>query len=144
MKSRPLFNKSVDERESVLDKWLYVLKNMDVLECLPETFQCEAFRKLKEVSDVSKLTEDERYVYERNLRNYRDALSLYLGMKKQGREEGRAEGREEGRAEGRAEGLAEGEEKKAISIAKDLKRRKMSTADISEITGLSAEEIEKL
>jgi hypothetical protein len=50
MKSRPLFNKSVDERESVLDKWLYVLKNMDVLECLPETFQCEAFRKLKEVS----------------------------------------------------------------------------------------------
>jgi predicted transposase/invertase (TIGR01784 family) len=114
----------VDECESFEDKWLYVLKNMDVLECLPKTFQCEAFRKLKEVSDVSKLTEEERYVYERNLRNYRDALSLYLGMKKQG--------------------FAEGEAKKANSIAKNLKKKKMSTAEISEITGLSVEEIEKL
>jgi predicted transposase/invertase (TIGR01784 family) len=121
---------------------------MDVLECLPEAFQCEAFRKLKEVSDVSKLTEDERYVYERNLRNYRDTLSLYLGLKKQshakGHAEGREEGREEGRAEGRAEGLAEGEEKKAISIAKNMKKKKMSTADISDVTGLTVEEIEKL
>jgi predicted transposase/invertase (TIGR01784 family) len=120
----PLFDKKEEECESFEDKWLYVLKNMDVLECLPETFQCEAFRKLKEVSDVSKLTEEERYVYERNLRNYRDALSLYLGMKKQG--------------------FAEGEAKKANSIAKNLKKKKMSTAEISEITGLSVEEIEKL
>jgi predicted transposase/invertase (TIGR01784 family) len=97
---------------------------MDVLECLPEAFQCEAFRKLKEVSDVSKLTEDERYVYERNLRNYRDTLSLYLGLQKQY--------------------LAKGEAKKAISIAKNMKKKKMSTAEISEITGLSVEEIEKL
>jgi hypothetical protein len=97
---------------------------MDVLECLPEAFQCEAFRKLKEVSDVSKLTEDERYVYERNLRNYRDTLSLYLGLKKRY--------------------FAEGEEKKAISIAKGLKKLGVSLDIICKSTGLPIEEIEKL
>jgi predicted transposase/invertase (TIGR01784 family) len=94
------------------------------------------------------LTEDERYVYERNLRNYRDTLSLYLGLKKQylakGHAEGREEGREEGRAEGRAEGLAEGEEKKAISIAKNMKDLGATLDMISKSTGLSVEEIEKL
>jgi predicted transposase/invertase (TIGR01784 family) len=140
----PLFNKKEEECESFEDKWLYVLKNMDVLECLPETFQCEAFRKLKEVSDVSKLTEDERYVYERNLRNYRDALSLYLGMKKQGREEGRAEGLAEGEAKGLEKGRVEGEVKKAISIAKNMKDLGATLDMISKSTGLSVEEIEKL
>jgi predicted transposase/invertase (TIGR01784 family) len=140
----PLFDKKEEECESFEDKWLYVLKNMDVLECLPETFQCEAFRKLKEVSDVSKLTEDERYVYERNLRNYRDALSLYLGMKKQGREEGRAEGLAEGEAKGLEKGRVEGEVKKAISIAKNMKDLGATLDMISKSTGLSVEEIEKL
>jgi predicted transposase/invertase (TIGR01784 family) len=120
----PLFDKKEEECESFEDKWLYVLKNMDVLECLPETFQCEAFRKLREVSDVSKLTEEERYVYERNLRNYRDALSLYLGMKKQG--------------------FAEGEAKKANSIAKNMKDLGVSLDIICKSTGLPIEEIEKL
>jgi hypothetical protein len=97
---------------------------MDVLECLPEAFQCEAFRKLKEVSDVSKLTEDERYVYERNLRNYRDTLSLYLGLKKQSH--------------------AEGEVDKAKSVAKSMKKDGVPLGKISKYTGLSVEEIEKL
>jgi predicted transposase/invertase (TIGR01784 family) len=120
MKSMPLFNKSVDERESVLDKWLYVLKNMDVLQQLPKTFQCEAFRKLKEVSDISRLTEDERDAYEMTLKHYRDAINTYEGA------------------------IETGEARKAISIAKGLKKKKMSTADISEVTGLTVEEVEKL
>jgi predicted transposase/invertase (TIGR01784 family) len=120
----PLFDKKEEECESFEEKWLYVLKNMDVLECLPEAFQCEAFRKLKEVSDVSKLTEEERYVYERNLRHYRDTLSLYLGMKKQGREEGEVD--------------------KAKSVAKSMKEDGVPFGKISKYTGLSVEEIEKL
>ena len=51
----------------------------------------------------------------------------------------RREGREEGREEGKKEGIAEG----MIFVAKKLKG-KMHIKDISQITGLSEKEIEKL
>jgi predicted transposase/invertase (TIGR01784 family) len=117
---QPLFDKKEEECESFEDKWFYVLKNMDVLQHLPEAFQCEAFRKLKEVSDISKLSEDERYAYERNLRHYRDALNVYLGMKE--------------------EGLAE----KAMAIARKMKSKHYPTEEICDMTGLSIDEIEAI
>ncbi len=49
---------------------------------------------------------------------------------------GREEGREEGRAEGRAEANCE--------TAKRMLARNMDIADISELTGLSVEEIQAL
>jgi predicted transposase/invertase (TIGR01784 family) len=128
----PLFTKTEDECESFFDKWLYVLKNMDVLERLPKEFQCEAFRKLKEVSDVSKLSDDERRRYERTLRNYRDALNVVEGARAEGMEKGLAKGREEGARS------------RNIAIALNLKAMKLPAEDISRATGLSIEEIEKL
>ena len=53
--------------------------------------------------------------------------------------EGREAAREEGREEGKKEGIAEG----MIFVAKKLKG-KMHIKDISQITGLSEKEIEKL
>ncbi len=55
-------------------------------------------------------------------------------------EKGEAIGLEKGRSEGEAIGAAQ--EKR--EIAKSMKAKKIPTADIAEITGLSAEEIEKL
>jgi predicted transposase/invertase (TIGR01784 family) len=164
----PLFSKKEGECVSLEDKWLYVLKNMDMLDRLPKEFQSEAFKKLKEVSDLSKLNEEERYAYDRSLREYRDAINIFEGARRKGIAEGEAKGRAEGIAEGeakgraegiaegeakgRAEGIAEGEAKgraegetqKAISIARSLKKMNMSTSDISAATGLSVEEVEKL
>ena len=48
----------------------------------------------------------------------------------------RREGYAEGRAEGRAEGLA--------GVAREMIARGMSRADVEAVTGLSAEEIERL
>jgi predicted transposase/invertase (TIGR01784 family) len=93
---------------------------MDVLECLPEAFQCEAFRKLKEVSDISRLTEDERDAYEMTLKHYRDAINVYEGA------------------------IETGEAKKANSVAKSMKKDGVPLGKISKYTGLSVEEIEKL
>lgn len=50
----------------------------------------------------------------------------------------------EGLAEGRTEGLKEGKKLKQFEIAKKLKSKKFSIEEISEITGLSKEDIEKL
>ena len=57
-----------------------------------------------------------------------------------GLSEGEAVGLEKGRSEGEAIGAAQ----KQREIAKSMKAKKIPTADIAEITGLSAEEIEAL
>ena len=50
----------------------------------------------------------------------------------------------EERLQGKLEGIKTGEENKAISIAKAMKNKNMDINLISEITGLSVEEIHKL
>ena len=58
--------------------------------------------------------------------------------------EGKAEGIAIGLDRGKAEGKAEGESKKAIDIARNMKAKGFSVADIADITGLSAAEIDRL
>lgn len=57
------------------------------------------------------------------------------------KEDGRIEGRAEGRVEGRAEGRAEGEINKAKKIASDMKKKCLELSLISELTGLTEDEI---
>ena len=52
--------------------------------------------------------------------------------------------RREGIKEGRREGRLEGEKNKALSMAKTMKSKNMDINLISEISGLSIDEIEKL
>ena len=59
-------------------------------------------------------------------------------------EEKRREGIKEGRREGRLEGKLEGIKERNYSIAKSLKNSGLDNQFISEHTGLSIEEIEKL
>jgi predicted transposase/invertase (TIGR01784 family) len=113
----PLFNKSVDECENDFEKWLYVLKNMDVLERLPKTFNCEAFRKLREISDVSKLSEADRIWYKKTQRDYWDLKGVIEGAEEKG------------------------EAKKAIIIARNMKKNNYDVNEISDMTGLSIDEI---
>jgi predicted transposase/invertase (TIGR01784 family) len=103
------------------EKWLYVLKNMDVLERLPKTFNCEAFRKLREISDVSKLSEADRIWYKKTQRDYWDLKGVIEGAEEKG--------------------IEKGEVQKAIIIARNLKKMNMSPKDISSATGLSIDEI---
>lgn len=59
-------------------------------------------------------------------------------------EQGKAEGRAEGMKKGRAEGLKEGKLREKIEIAKNLLKIGLSMEQISQATGLSSEEIERL
>ena len=56
----------------------------------------------------------------------------------------REEAMEQGIKQGRIEGIAQGEVSKALEMAKAMKDKDYSIAEISELTGLSGEEIEKL
>ena len=77
-----------------------------------------------------------------NIRTER-AEGLAEGLAK-GREEGLAEGREEGLVRGREEGLAKGRTEERIENARKMKMRGLDDSMISDITGLTIEEISKI
>ena len=156
----PNFDKEVHELKSDLDKWFYILKNMSQMEKIPVYLNEGIFQKLFKIAKVSKLTEEQRKIYESNLKAKRDYENTIAFARKEegkkarelGREEGIELGREEGMALGREEGMALGREEgmelvrleERLAMALKLKGTGMSVDQISKITALSIEEIEKL
>ena len=128
----PLFKKEANECENQVERWIYLLKNMETLNRLPWAAQSAVFKKLESIADVGAMTRAERLQYDEALKKYRDTISVFEGV----RMEGRAEGRKEGRAEGRKEGLRQ--------TARNLKSMGLGIADIQKATGLSEEEIRDL
>ena len=74
----------------------------------------------------------------------RDYQNIIDTAAEDGRAEGFAEGLAEGEAKGRSEGKAEGLAEGKVLIAKAMVAKGMDRNTISEITGLSDEELESL
>ena len=106
---------------------------------LPERTK-EVFYQVLDTADVGSLSEQEQLVYESNLKAYRDTMSCIRFAEYTGREEGL----EIGRQEGRSQGLLEGASAKQLEIAKAFKSKGIDFKTISECTGLSEDEIERL
>jgi len=68
----PVFDKSIEQLETRLDKWLYVLKNLDKFDRIPERIKDKIFEKVFKISEYQKLSEEERQAYEDSLKYYRD------------------------------------------------------------------------
>ena len=114
-----------------------------------------ALLELIERAQVCNFTDDELARYEAGLKALEDHVD-FKELLEEGVARGRAEGKAEGLAEGKAEGLAEGIEKgKAEGLAQGIKETQLSTArkmlqlgmsieEISEITGLTKEEVDNL
>ena len=75
---------------------------------------------------------------------YRDIKNSIDTALELGREQGLAEGIEQGRAEGRAEGIEQGRAKERAAIALSMLAKGLDIAAVSELTGLSVEEIRTL
>ena len=133
----PKFNKDISELKENDDKWLYVLKNMPILDKYPVSLQNKIFEKFFEVAQIAKLNFEEVFNYEMSLSGYRDYKnSIDFAAEK---------AKDKARAEGLAEGLAEGKHKKAIETAINLMKLGILTNDqISQATGLSIDEIENI
>jgi len=128
----PKFNKTVDELETRFDKWLYVIRNLNRLDKVPDKLRERVFEKLFATAEIAKFTPDQVRSYEDSLKYYRDMKNSLDTAKEEGREIGREEGREKGR------------EEKAIEIAKEMIIAGEPTEKIIRFTGLSFEQIEKL
>ncbi|MCZ9988320.1 Rpn family recombination-promoting nuclease/putative transposase [Brachyspira hyodysenteriae] len=84
------------------------------------------------------------FIKDRLMMNEYDKREAYLYGNQIMLEEERRLGLEEGIKQGIEKGIEQGEKNKAISMAKNMKDRDMDINLISELTGLSIEEIEKL
>jgi predicted transposase/invertase (TIGR01784 family) len=128
----PKFNKSVDQLETRFDKWLYVLKNLNRLERVPEKLREHIFDKLFEAAEIARFTPDQVRSYEDSLKYYRDLKNSLDTARQEGQLEGILKGKTEGKLEGK------------IEIAMKALKKGLPLADIVELTGLSEEEIDKI
>ena len=150
--SLPFFDKSEEECETGFEKWIYVLKYMEVLERLPFTAQKKIFDHLAKLADVRCLSSEEQEKYDESIKAADDYYSGLYGSYVEGEEKGIAKGRAEGIAKGRAEGIAKG---RAEGMAKGMAKEKLDTAyrllsmgmswsQIMQATGLTEEELKPL
>lgn len=117
----PKFNKSVEELSTRFEKWLYVIKNMNRLDRIPEKLKERIFERLFEVAEIAKFTPDQILSYEDSLKYYRDLKNSLDTAFDEGREEGRAEER--------------------LEIAREMLREGESLEKIMKYTELSKNEI---
>ena len=84
------FVKEESELETDLDGWLYVLKNMSGLNKIPVYLRKPIFEKLFDIAEYSKLTKEEKDMYDTNLKRKWDNKAVLDYAKEEGRAEERA------------------------------------------------------
>ena len=90
-----------------------------------ETIKRDMAKYINPFTDVGGTTRVERLQYDEALKKHRDTISVFEGVRLEGRAERRMEGREEG----------------IKAIVRNLKSMGMSISDISKATGLQQDEI---
>ena len=132
---------------NILEKKMAVLWLRFLTEIDEETEEAPA--ELLENAEISKalslveklaMSEAQLYAYER----FWDEVNMRYVLKESNYKRGLAEGEAKGKAEGRAEGREEGRAEERLELARKMKAKGYSAADLSEITGLSIEVIETL
>ncbi len=116
----PKFNKTLEQLESRFDKWLYVIRNLNRLDRIPDKLRERIFEKLFETAEIAKFTQEQVRSYEDSLKYYRDLKASLATRYEEGREEGIKE------------------------VAIKLIRLNLPTEYITKATGLTEEQIEIL
>ena len=118
------FDKSEDELETDLDKWLYLLKNMSKLLERPAALRDRIFGRLFDVAEYARLDDEERKNYVIAMNTARDTYNQIDYARK--------------------EGIGIGREKKAYEIAQRMIAKGLDVDTIADLTGLTKEEVAKL
>lgn len=113
----PKFDKKVEELETNIDKWLYLLRHLEYLERLPERLQNKIFNKVMDIAALVNLDRKQRMEYEESLKAQRDYQNALNARYLQGKEESK------------------------IETAIALHKKGMDLVFISEVTGLSESDL---
>ena len=121
-------NQFNDIAKNTLDEWIYFLKKDEI----KDEFKAKGLKDAKKQLNIMKLSELDRKEYELYIEQQRYERSLIVSNYKVGKLEGKLEGKSEGKSE------------RNLEIAKKCLQKGMTHEEITEITGLSKEEIENL
>lgn len=116
----PKFKKSIDELATRFEKWLYLIRNLNQLERIPESLRERIFEKVFETAEIAKFTPEQVLSYEDSLKYYRDLKNSL----------------DTAREEGEANGIQK--------VTRNMLSLGLSMEMISKATGLSEEEISRL
>ena len=122
--------------KSPLEEWIYYLNTGDI----PDSATAPGLTEARERLKLDKMTKAELDAYYRHL----DNIVILKDNIFTERAEGRAEGHAEGRVEGRMEGINEGRLEEKREAASNMKSLNIPLDVISQVTGLSIEEIKAL
>ncbi|MDR1601886.1 MAG: Rpn family recombination-promoting nuclease/putative transposase [Tannerella sp.] len=154
----PKFTKSEAELETLLDKWMYVFKNLALLDDRPKALRERVFRRLFRIAEIEQLDEAERYAYRESQKHYWDYLNTVRSAEKKIAEQKDAVIREQEAALREKEAAIQEkdaaiqekdaaiQEKEAVlrEIVKRLSKEKFPAEQISGITGMDIDEILKM
>ena len=110
------FDKSEDELETDLDKWLYLLKNMSTLLERPAALRDRIFGRLFDVAEYARLDDEERKNYVEAMNTARDTYNV----------------------------ITYALEKRTYEIAQRMIEKGLDVDTIADLTGLTKEEVAKL
>ncbi len=116
----PKFQKDIKELKTKFEKWMFVIRNLNKLDRVPDELREGIFERLFEVAEIARFSPEEVQAYEDSLKSYRDLKnSLDTAFE---------------------EGIEQGIEQVAINGIKQGKSDEL----IMELTGLNLEQIEYL
>lgn len=116
----PKFQKDVKELTTRFDKWMYVIRNLNKLDRVPDELREGIFEKLFEVAEIAKFSPEEVQAYEDSLKSYRDLKnSLDTAFE---------------------EGIEKGIEKGVIGL---IRQNKLSDQEIAEVFGIEITAVEQ-
>ena len=129
----PKFTKELNELNSILDKWIYFLKNASDLSIVPKEYnEIQEFQDAFEIVTQTAWNKKELEVYE------------YIALKEFDEINALRTAERKGMKKGLEKGIQKGKEEEKIDIAKTALSKGIDTQTISLITGLSQELIDKL
>ena len=112
----------------IFDCWIYIVKNMNMFEQMPFSEKYPVFRKLAEIGDLRKLSREELELYDEDIKNMRDIYATRKFDEKRGMEIG----------------MAKEMAKEKIATAHRLLSMGLSDEQVSTVTELPLEDIQKM
>ena len=128
----PKFKKKADTVENIKEKWIYFLKNAGDLDYIPEKLSDPCIKQAFQTINEATFSEKELELQEKRY----DFIRMQKGALKLATEQGLERGIERG--------LEQGSEKRAIVIARNMKKTGMPVDEISQLTDLSIKQINEI
>lgn len=135
----PKFKKSIDELSTRFEKWLYLIRNLNQLERIPESLRERIFEKVFETAEIAKFTPEQILSYEDSLKYYRDLKNSLDTARDEGEAEGIIKGEQLGIAKGEQIGIVKGK----LEVARNMLSIGLSLEVIAQAMELTEDELKK-